>query len=308
MPPTYPYRSEKLSKLLCDRDALDGPEKRHYHLPVNDPYLDRFSGIARLYGTAALEKFRRAHIAVVGVGGVGCWAAECLARSGVGKITMIDADDLCVTNTNRQIHALDGTYGKPKVGVMAQRLRAIQPEIVVMERQEFLSDRNVDDFLDARFDGVIDAIDAVRAKCVLLARCKERDIPVIACGGAGGRRDPSMIRTADLARTRDDALMMAVRKRLRDEHGFPKAPPTGKVKKFGIEAVYSEEPPLYPTCEGTVSHERPEDLPSGLRCDAGYGTATHVTAVFGMVTAGRILEMLANAVEKEALAADQESA
>lgn len=260
---------------------------------MNDPYLDRFSGIARLYGTAALERFRRAHVAVVGIGGVGCWAAECLARSGIGKITMIDADDLCVTNTNRQIHALDGTYGKPKVGVMAQRLRAIQPEIAVTERQEFLSDRNVDDFLDGGFDAVIDAIDAVRAKCVLLARCRDRGVPVIACGGAGGRRDATCIKTADLARTRDDALLMAVRKRLRDEHGFPKAPAGEKVKKFGIEAVYSEEPPLYPAGDGSVCHERPEELPSGLRCDAGYGTATHVTAVFGMTAAGRILEMLA---------------
>ena len=260
---------------------------------MTDPYLDRFSGIARLYGSAALERFRGAHVAVVGVGGVGCWAVECLARSGIGKITMIDADDLCVTNTNRQIHALDGTYGKPKVGVMAARLRAIQPEIIVTERQEFLSDRNVDDFLDGGFDAVIDAIDAVRAKCVLLARCRERGVPVIACGGAGGRRDASLIRVKDLARTKDDALLMATRKRLRDDHGFPKAPAGYKVKKFGIEAVYSEEPPLYPTCEGEVSHERPEDLPAGLKCDAGYGTATQVTAVFGMIAAGRVLERLA---------------
>lgn len=260
--------------------------------PVSDSYLNRFSGIGRLYGMAALERFRHAHVAVVGVGGVGCWAAECLARSGIGKITMIDADDLCVTNTNRQIHALDGTYGKPKVGVMALRLHAIQPEIEVTERQEFLSDRNVDEFLDAGFDAVIDAIDAVRAKCVLLAKCRERGVAVIACGGAGGRRDPTRIQVTDLARTRDDALLMAVRKRLRDEHGFPKAPPGEKVRKFGIEAVFSDEPPLFPTCEGEVSHERPEDLPSGLRCDAGYGTATHVTAVFGMIAAGRVLATL----------------
>lgn len=259
---------------------------------MSDPYLDRFSGIGRLYGSSALERFRQAHVAVVGIGGVGCWAAECLARSGIGKITMIDADDLCVTNTNRQIHALDGSYGKPKVGVMAQRLRAIQPEIQVTERQEFLSDKNVDHFLDGQFDGVIDAIDAVRAKCVLLAKCRERGVPVIACGGAGGRRDATQIRVADLARTRDDALLMAVRKRLRDEHGFPKARPGEKIKKFHIEAVYSEEPPLYPTCDGGVSHEKPEELPAGLRCDAGYGTATQVTAVFGMIAAGRVLERL----------------
>ncbi len=260
---------------------------------MSDPYLDRFSGIGRLYGMSALERFRRACIGVVGIGGVGCWAAECLARSGIGNITLIDADDLCVTNTNRQIHALDGTYGKPKVGVMAARLRAIQPEIIVTERQEFLSDRNADDFLATGFHGVIDAIDAVRAKCVLLAKCRERGIPVIACGGAGGRRDPGRIRVDDLAKTRDDALLMAVRKRLRAEHGFPKARAGEKTRRFGIEAVFSEETPLYPTCEGGVSHERPEDLPGGLRCDAGYGTAAHITAVFGMIAAGRLLEKLA---------------
>ena len=259
----------------------------------SDPYLARFSGIGRLYGIAALEKFRRAHVAVVGIGGVGCWAAECLARSGIGALTLIDADDLCVTNTNRQIHALDGTYGKPKVGVMAERLRAIQPEIVVTERQEFLSDRNVDGFLDAGFDAVIDAIDAVRAKCVLLARCREGAVPIIACGAAVGRRDVTCIRVADLARTKDDALLMAVRKRLRDEHGFPKAKHGEKIRKFHIEAVFSDEPPLFPTCDGGVSHHKPEEVPAGIRCNAGYGTATHVTAVFGMIAAGRVLEMLA---------------
>jgi len=265
--------------------------------PVTDPFLDRFSGIARLYGRAALDRFRAARVMVVGVGGVGCWAAECLARSGVGNLTLVDADDLCVTNTNRQIHALDGTYGKPKVGVMAERLRAIQPGLVVTECAEFLSDRNVDHFLDAGCDAVIDAIDAVRAKCVLLARCRERSVPVIACGGAGGRRDVTRIQVADLARTRDDALLMAVRKRLRDEHGFPKARPGAKIRKFHIDAVFSDEPPLYPTCDGGVSHTRPEDVPAGLRCDAGYGTATHVTAVFGMIAAGRVLDRLAAAAQ-----------
>lgn len=260
---------------------------------VSDSYLDRFSGIGRLYGISALEKFRISHVAVVGIGGVGCWAAECLARSGIGKVTLIDADDLCVTNTNRQIHALDGSYGKPKVAVMANRLRAIQPEIEVLEVQEFVSARNVDTVLAGRFDAVIDAIDAVRAKCELLARCRALDVPVIACGAAGGRRDASAIRVADLALTRDDALLSAVRKRLRDAHEFPKAIAGRKVRKFGIEAVFSDERPVYPTCDGGVSHDRPDDLPGGLRCDAGYGTSTHVTAVFGMIAAGRVLERLA---------------
>ena len=153
--------------------------------------------------------------------------------------------------------------------------------------------RAEDAALQAHFDAVIDAIDAVRAKCVLLARCRERSVPVIACGAAGGRRDVTCIRVADLARTKDDALLMAVRKRLRDEHGFPKARAGEKIRKFHIEAVFSDEPPLFPTCDGGVSHDKPEEVPAGMRYDAGYGTATHVTAVFGMIAAGRVLEKLA---------------
>ncbi|MDB6078153.1 MAG: tRNA threonylcarbamoyladenosine dehydratase [Akkermansiaceae bacterium] len=260
---------------------------------MSDLYHDRFSGIARLYGMAALERFRQAHVMIVGIGGVGCWAAECLARSGVGRITLVDADDLCVTNTNRQIHAHDGTYGRPKVLAMAQRLRSIQPTIEVTECLEFFSARNAAALLDPAPDGVIDAIDAVRAKCLLLAECRERKIPIIACGGAGGRKDPTAIRTIDLARTGNDPLLLAVRRKLRNDHGFPKSPEGYKIKKFGIEAVYSEEPAIYPTCEGEVSREKPEDLPAGIKCDAGYGTATHVTSMFGMVAAARLLERLA---------------
>lgn len=263
--------------------------------PVTDPFLDRFSGIARLYGTAALERFRRSHVLIVGIGGVGCWIAESLARSGIGRITLVDADDLCVTNTNRQIHAHDGNYGRPKVTAMADRLRAIQPGIRVDERAEFLSERTADGLLTADIDLVIDAIDAVRAKCLLLAKCREKALPVIACGGAGGRRDPLQIRVQDLARTGHDALLLAVRRKLRNDYGFPKSPEGQKVRKFGIEAVFSEEPPLYPTCEGEVSHDKPEELPSGLRCDAGYGTVTHVVAAFAMIAAGRALERLAAA-------------
>lgn len=230
---------------------------------------------------------------VVGVGGVGSWAAESLARSGIGKLILVDPDDLCVTNTNRQVHAIDGTYGKSKTGVLAQRLRLINPEIQIEEIQSFYSAKNDQELLSSNPDAVLDAIDSLRAKCHLLTSCHARKIPVISSGAAGGRRNPTLIRVADLAHTSKDSLLAAVRRQMRNECGFPKAPERGPTPDFGLEAVYSEETPVYPTCDGGVSHERPEELPGGLKCDAGYGSATHVTATFGLVAAGRILEWLA---------------
>jgi tRNA A37 threonylcarbamoyladenosine dehydratase len=259
---------------------------------VSDSFLDRFSGIARLYGTAALERFRAARVVVVGVGGVGSWSAESLARSGIGTLVLVDPDDLCVTNTNRQIHALDGSFGRPKTAALAARLRAIQPGIRIVEHQDFFSERTADAQLDPAPDAVVDAIDSLRAKCSLLAHCHRRSIPVIASGAAGGRRDPTRIRVDDLSRSLQDPLLAGVRKKLRAEFGFPKADERGRGRRFGIEAIFSDEPPLYPTCEGEVSSRRPEDLPGGLRCDAGYGSATHVTATFGLIAAGRVLEWL----------------
>lgn len=257
--------------------------------------VERFSGVARLYGRAALERMLDARVLIVGVGGVGSWTAESLARAGVGNLILVDPDDLCVTNTNRQIHALDGTFGRPKVRALAERLRAIHPDIRIDTVQEFLSERNVDELLDTRPDAVVDAIDSVRAKCHLLAACHRRDLPAVTSGAAGGRRDATRIRTADLAHSSKDSLLASVRKHLRIEHGFPKAPEKGPVPAFGLTAVFSDETPVYPTCGGGVSAERPGDLPAGLRCDAGYGSITHVTATFGFAAAGRVLDTLATA-------------
>jgi len=262
------------------------------HLPAMS-VTDRMSGIARLYGQRAFERFQASKVMVVGIGGVGSWAAESLARSGVGELILVDPDDLCITNTNRQIHAIEGTYGKPKAAVLAERLRLIQPGIQITEVQSFYSERNAEELLSPAPDAVIDAIDSLRAKCDLLSRCSKRDIRVISSGAAGGRRDVTKIRTTDLAHTSKDSLLAAVRRELRNEFGFPKAPQRGATDDFGIEAVYSEETPVFPTCDGGVSHERPQELPGGLRCDAGYGSATHVTATFGLAAAGRVLEWLA---------------
>ena len=260
----------------------------------------RFDGITRLYGADALETFTRARVCVVGIGGVGSWVAEALARSGIGHITMIDLDEICVSNINRQLHAMDGEIGKQKTAAMSDRIRAINPDCEVVSMETFFSSRNADEILDLGFDYVIDAIDRVKEKCLLLAGCHQRDIPIVTCGGAGGLRDPSQIRIDDLSRSYNDALLNQVRKNLRSNHGFPPgADPKRKIKarKFGIDCVFSPENAVFPQCDGSVSENRPGDM-SGkdarLNCASGYGSITHMTATFGFFAVSRCLEGIAS--------------
>lgn len=255
--------------------------------------LERFSGISRLYGQTTLERFSQARIAIVGIGGVGSWTVEALARSGVGHLTLIDLDEICISNVNRQLHAMDGQIGRLKTTAMADRIRAINPDATIEEKQTFYSEKNAEELLVAGFDVVIDAIDAVRQKCHLIATCKERGIPIVTCGAAGGRRDPSRIQVADLALTCHDALLLQTRKNLRAHHDFPKAPTGKKVKKFGVTAIFSSEAPVFPQQDGSVSCELPEGSNLRLNCASGYGTATPVTATFGLIAAAQALEMLA---------------
>jgi tRNA A37 threonylcarbamoyladenosine dehydratase len=259
----------------------------------------RFGGIGRLYGQAAAKRLNEARVAIVGIGGVGSWAAEALARSGIGHLTLIDLDDLCVTNTNRQIHATSENFGRPKVTVMAERLRSINPAADIKEISEFFSERNADRLLEQPYDAIVDAIDVVPPKVLLLASCRARKIPVVTCGGAGGKRNPFQIQQDDLARTHGDRLLNQVRRLLRTEHGFPSIGSKPRAKKFHIPAVFSPEIPVFPQCDGEVSRERPKDLPGGLRCDAGYGTATHLTGSFGFFAASLIIEQIIAAAEKD---------
>ena len=260
---------------------------------VTEDYLNRFGGIARLYGIASLERFSKAHVMVVGLGGVGSWAIEALARSGVGQFTLVDLDDLCLTNTNRQIHATTDTIGQSKSVVLAKRILQINPDVRCAVEQTFYSEKNSEDLLSTAPGAVVDAIDSVRAKCHLLASCHEQNIPIITSGGAGGRIDASQIQLDDLSRTFGDALLLSVRKRLRSEYGFPKA--QKKTPKFNIPAVFSPESPIFPTCDGNTSTTRPKEMPGGIKCDAGYGAATHLTATFGNLLAGWILSKLQTA-------------
>lgn len=261
---------------------------------VNDSEL-RFGGMARLYGRAGLKRLRAAHVLVVGVGGVGSWTVEALARSGVGTITMVDLDEICVSNVNRQLPALDGTIGRPKVEVLAERIRAINPACRIFARQEFFTEDSAERLLaptDPPVDFVVDAIDAVANKCRLIALCRARGLPVIVCGGAGGRRDPTQVRRADLALATHDRLLSEVRKRLRQEHGFP---PAGK--KFGVDCICSAEIPVFPQKDGSVCPAADAPAEPGesrrLNCDWGFGSATHVTGTFGFAAAAAVINALA---------------
>jgi tRNA A37 threonylcarbamoyladenosine dehydratase len=253
-------------------------------------YKRRFSGVGRLLGTAGLERLRQSHVCVIGLGGVGSWVVEALARSGIGALTLVDLDDVCISNVNRQLHALDGELGRPKVEVMARRVKLINPECAVHAVHSFFLKSNADEILSAAFDHVVDAIDRPSLKCLLIARCRERRIPVITAGGAGGRRDPTAIQAADLAFSSHDALLQEVRRGLRKEYGFPRGN-----EPFGVECVFSREAPVFPTGEGTVCNEPPPSPDLRLDCRSGLGTASFVTGAFGLVAASRVVRRLAKA-------------
>jgi tRNA A37 threonylcarbamoyladenosine dehydratase len=243
----------------------------------------RFGAVARLLGDEPLERLRAAHVCVIGLGGVGSWAVEALARSGIGRLTLIDLDDVCISNVNRQLHALDGELGKPKVEVMARRIRTINPECTVYPLQMFFLKSNAAEILSVRFDAVLDAIDSPARKCLLIAHCRDKNIPVVVTGASAGRRDPTQIEVADLAFSSHDRLLQEVRKKLRVRHGFPR-----RDEPFGIDCVMSREPVL---CLKAADSQK--DL--RLDCETGLGTASFVTGAFGLIAASRIVEKVIGA-------------
>lgn len=268
---------------------------------VHDDYELRFGGIRRLYGARAAARFRQAHVVVVGVGGVGSWAVEALARAGIGKLTLIDLDDVCVSNVNRQLHALDGTIGRPKVEVLAERCRAIHPDIEVVADTAFVTPTNLAERIPDDADHVIDAIDSVVAKAALIAWCKRRKLALTVTGAAGGQTDPTRIRVADLTRTEHDPLLAKVRARLRRDFGFSRNPK----RRFGVECVYSDEQLVYPGSDGEVCLQKPQHgQATRLDCASGFGAATFVTGSFGFAATSRVLARLAQEPARHANAAD----
>ena len=237
----------------------------------------RFGGVARLYGTQGFARIRAAHAVIVGIGGVGSWAAEALARSGVGRITLIDLDVVAESNLNRQSHATTANLGRNKVDAMRDRIVSFAPDCVVTRIDDFVDTNNVATTLPTDASFVIDAIDKVYAKAALVAYCVKSNVPVFVCGGVGGKTDATQLTVSDLAFTEQDALLAKLRLMLRREYGFPRAG-----RKFNVAVVYSKE-----RQRGSA-----EDAGAGLAC-AGYGSAMHMTAGLGMFVAGRALDLLA---------------
>nr|WP_166269846.1 tRNA cyclic N6-threonylcarbamoyladenosine(37) synthase TcdA [Marinobacter caseinilyticus] len=263
-----------------------------------DDYALRFGGIERLYGRRALNAFRDAHIAIAGLGGVGSWAAEALARSGIGTLTLIDMDDICVSNTNRQSHALAGQYGRTKTDAVADRLSAINPQANIQIHFGFVTPKNVGELITSELDGAVDAIDSVKSKAALIAHCQRNKIPLICAGGAGGQMDPTQIQVGDLSRTTQDPLLAKVRNMLRREYGFSRNPK----RRFGIEAVYSLEQLTYPAGDGEVCLQKPSGNGSvRLDCASGFGAASPVTASFGFIAASRLLNRIARKAQEPSL-------
>ncbi len=256
-------------------------------------YLARFGGIGRLYGIQALYHLASAHVCVVGVGGVGSWTAEALARSGIGELTLIDLDDICVNNTNRQLHTLTDTVGLQKVDVLRDRILAINPECKVNALSEFFTPESALELLSARPDWVVDAIDHMRNKTLLIAMCKQESIPVVVVGGAGGRTDATQLKVDDLSQSGSDGLLRHVRRTLRKEHGFELG------MCWDIPCVFSREPAVYPTPEGGTTDSlgsQPQSV--RLDCATGFGAATFVTGTAGFMAAGVVISAIANAQSK----------
>ncbi len=259
----------------------------------------RFGGINRLYGAAALDRLAQSHAVVIGIGGVGSWAAEALARSGFGRLTLVDLDHVAESNFNRQLHALAPTLGQAKVEAMAQRIAQINPHCVVQCVDDFLTPENVGEIIGTDPTTlVLDAMDQVAAKVALIAWCKRHKQTVVTCGAAGGKLRGELVQVADLSETMQDPLLARVRTGLRRDHRFPagqlKPVSAGKSSgnkktRFGIQAVYSTEAVKRPVEEGNSC--APFDPTGGapLAC-AGYGSLVTVTAVFGMVAAGLLID------------------
>lgn len=246
----------------------------------------RFGGLARLYGPEGAARIRSAHVAIAGIGGVGSWAAEALARSGVGSLTLIDLDHVAESNINRQVHATSATLGQAKVQAMRERIAGIHPGCRVHCIEEFVTPENWPALLGGPVDAVIDACDQVRAKAAIAATCVAQLVPLIAVGAAGGKRFAHKVEIDDLAIVTHDPLLAQLRYRLRKEFGAARGD-----KRIGVSCVFSREAVAPPDAACAVEGD------GSLNCH-GYGSVVSVTATFGLCAAGWVLDQLANGKRK----------
>lgn len=265
---------------------------------MSDDYAQRFGGIERLYGQQAATWLRDMRVCVIGLGGVGSWAVEALARSGIGYIRLIDYDEIALSNVNRQVHALDSAVGQKKAQALRARVADINPACECEVIDDFISDRNLFEHLpvEAKIDYVIDAIDSIKFKAALIYYCKRNKIPIITTGAAGGLTDPTQIMIKDLTRSFNDPLAAKVRAQLRARHGY-----TRNLKRyFGVECVFSAQQQVYPKPDGSIGHEKPGVHGVHLDCSMGYGSASFVTATIGFVAVSRVIEKSLKTRERRA--------
>ena len=245
---------------------------------LNQDYLQRFDALTRIFGAEALNYLQHAHFCIVGIGGVGSWAAEAAVRSGIGQISLIDHDDIDIGNTNRQLHTLDNTIGQSKVETLRQRIMLINPQCECHAIDDLVTRASLHKFQLEQYDYVIDAIDHAAHKLSLLHYCRRYKIPLVSTGGAGGQLDPTRIEVADLTQTYNDPLLAKVRANLRNQVGYTRNPK----RRFGIDCVFSGEQPLYPAANGSVSYAKPHSHErTTLDCAEGLGSFVAVTASFG---------------------------
>ena len=240
----------------------------------------RFGGIGRLVGKTGLKHLREASVMVVGVGGVGSWTVEALARSGVGRLILVDLDDVCISNTNRQLHALGTTVGKQKIDVLRERCLDISPSTRVDVEHTFATQATIPSLLELKPDVLVDAIDQPKNKCLLIDESRKANIDVVTVGGAGGLIDPTKVQVADLSRAYNDKLLKRVRKSMRQDFGWPRGD-----KRWKVPAVFSSELPVFPTGEGEVCDTASQAGPVKLDCASGFGAATFLTGTFGFFAA-----------------------
>jgi Dinucleotide-utilizing enzymes involved in molybdopterin and thiamine biosynthesis family 1 len=260
----------------------------------------RFGGLDRLYGPDSVARLRHGHVAVAGIGGVGSWCVEALARCGVGRLTLIDLDHVAESNLNRQAHALESTLGQAKISAMANRIRDINSACDVVEVDDFVEPENVDRVIPTGADFVIDCTDQAPAKIAMILQSRRRQQALLVCGGAGGKTNPLALRSGDLSQAVNDALLAKLRNTLRRQHGFPKASdaagkPRKRVPRMHVRSLWFDQPAILPTswtapsvvCDVTG----PAEAPQGLSC-AGYGSVMMVTATMGLAAADEAVHWL----------------
>ena len=248
----------------------------------------RFRGTQGIYGEEGFNRLQHSHIAVIGIGGVGSWVAEYLARTGIGKLTLVDLDDICHSNINRQIHALSSTAGQLKTAVMKQRIEQINPNCEVVCIERLYSEKSSEEILSENYDYVVDAFDDAKSKAYLVKACLDKKIPLLVTGGAASKVKPELVQLKDLAHSFNDPLLFRVRKELLSKYKVMRTYKNGRQKKkIGIPCVFSPEKMLEPKSCGTTTYSS-----SKMNCQSGYGSVSFVTAHFASLACAHIINEL----------------